>query len=150
MSALASLSLRERVLLIGGGLLVTGLMAWQFAWQPIQAERAALEVEIERYLMLAQVADEIGPAGTTAQDGTSLPLAQRITRSAQGAGVPIARLDPSGARLRVAVEQVGFDALLGWLQTLEQDEAARAVTLEVERLTEPGVVTARLTLEDAR
>lgn len=150
MSVLSNLNPRERVLVLGGGLLLLVLILWRFAWQPIQQERAEIESDLARYLMLAQVADEAG-TGTTAGAGAAaaLPLPQRVTRSADAAGVPLARLDPEGGRLRVVVERVPFDVLIGWIETLEGPEAARIVALEVERLAEPGVVTARVTVEDA-
>ncbi|OWU84702.1 hypothetical protein ATO6_10145 [Oceanicola sp. 22II-s10i] len=148
MSALSALNPRERVMVIGGGLILAALVLWRFAWAPMQEERAALEADLTRYVMLAQVADDVSvTARAGAEPRATIPLTQRVTRSAGEAGVPLSRLDPDGARLRVVVERARFDDLLAWIGTLEGREGAKAVALDVERLTEPGVVTARLTVE---
>ena len=147
MKVLSSLNARERVMLIGGGLILIALLGWQFAWRPIQTEQAELKEDMARYLMLAQVADEVGSVAQSAGSVPSIPLAQRVTRSADAAGVTLARLDPDGARLRVTVERAPFADLIGWVEALQTREGARSVALQIERLTEPGIVTARLTLE---
>ena len=148
MTALGALNPRERVLLIVGALLLTGLLMWRFAWEPLRQERLSLQDDLTRYVMLAQLADQ-ARATANAEDPArpSLPLAQRVTRSAAEAGVPLSRLDPDGARLRVVVERARFADLMAWVKLLEGQEGAQAVALDVERLTEPGVVAARLTME---
>ncbi|WP_407492956.1 type II secretion system protein GspM [Pseudooceanicola sp. MF1-13] len=147
MSALSSLNARERVMMIGGGLFLIALLGWQFAWRLILVEQAELKQDMARYLMLAQVADEVGSVSQTTGSVPSIPLAQRVTRSADAAGVTLARLDPDGTRLRVTVERAPFADLILWVEALQAREGARPVALQIERLTEPGIVTARLTLE---
>lgn len=152
MSWFQALTHRERVLLLGGGLLILTLMLWRFAWQPIQQERLALHEDIARYLALAQVADAVAAQGgaTTSAASATVPLSQRATRSAELAGITLARLDPEGGRLRVTVEQARFADLLEWIMALETNEAATLQNLEISRLPEPGIVSARLTLENAQ
>ncbi|SLN13006.1 Type II secretion system protein M [Roseivivax jejudonensis] len=153
MSALASLSPRERMLLLVGAVLILALVLWRFAWQPIQAERAALNDDIARYLALRRVAElaDVAPGGT-AQGAAepAAPLSQRATRSAESAGVRITRIDPQGARLTLVVQDAAFRDILAWTVALEREEYARVTALEVDRQTAPGTVSARLTLEDAR
>lgn len=152
MSWFQALTHRERVLVLGGGLLLVTLMLWRFGWQPIQQERRALHEDITRYLALAQVADAAAAQGGAKKTAVqpSVPLAQRVTRSAEVAGVALARLDPEGESLRVTVEQVRFAELLEWIVALETIEGATAQYLEISRLPEPGTVSARLTLENTQ
>ncbi|QFT61976.1 type II secretion system protein GspM [Roseivivax sp. THAF30] len=152
MSALANLSPRERMMLLFCAVLIPALVLWRFAWQPIQAERAALNDEIARYLALRRVAEQVDVApGGTAQTA-EMPLAalsQRATRSAEAASVRITRIDPRGASLTLVVQEAAFREILAWIVALEREERARVTALEVDRLTVPGTVSARLTLEDA-
>ncbi|MFC6589488.1 type II secretion system protein GspM [Sulfitobacter pacificus] len=78
------------------------------------------------------------------------PLAPRITQSAEAAGIPLARLDPEGAQLRVTVAKVGYAEASAWIASLEARDGVRVLAIEMSRLTEPGQITLRMTLEDAR
>jgi general secretion pathway protein M len=76
-------------------------------------------------------------------------LAPRITQSAEGAGIPLARLDPEGTRLRITVAKAGYNDLIEWIAALEATQNVRVVSVEMSRATEPGQVSLRLLLEDA-
>ncbi len=150
MSFLAALTLRERLLLLGGGGVVLLLGLWLYVWQPVMAERALQADRIARYLSLINIADNAAlTSAVSPRPVRSTPLAPRITQSAETAGIAVARLDPDGPRLRVTVAKASFTDLVAWIAALEADTGVRALSVEMSRLTEPGQVSLRLTLEDA-
>ena len=152
MSALARLTPRERLLVLGGGAALAVLALWLYAWQPLLAETRVQQDRIARYLALIEIAQGAADAGGTvpASPPADLPpLGPRVTASAEAAGIALARLDPDGARLRLTVAEADYTALTDWIATLEATRNVRAVSVEMDRLTQPGRVSMRLTLEDA-
>ncbi len=145
------LSSRERRMLGSGVFLLVGLLLFRFGWMPIEAERAELQTDIARYLTLESLAQRAKnlPALKAATPARSDPVSQRITRSAEAAGIPLSRLEPEGAGLRISVETTTFASLISWIADMETTRALRMVAVELDRLAEPGTVSARLTVEPA-
>lgn len=150
MSVLDRLNPRERVIVLAGGAILAGLVAVVYVWQPLAADRAQQTERIARYLAVLEITRSAGRGVPLAESTlvNDTPLAPRITRSAEAVGIPLARLDPEGARLRVTVASAAFDELIRWIAALEAAEGVRAVSVEMARLTQPGQVSMRLTLED--
>jgi general secretion pathway protein M len=148
MSALASLSARERVLLLVVLPIVILVAGWRLAWVPISDARAAREAEIAGYRMVAEAASRAGATPLAAPTATT-PLATRVTASAEAAGLALSRLEPEGESLRVAVAEAGFPQLVLWLADLEGEDVLVSA-VEMDRRTAPGAVSARVLLEDAR
>jgi general secretion pathway protein M len=148
MSALASLSARERVLLLVVLPIVILVAGWRLAWVPISDARAAREAEIAGYRMVAEAASRAGATPLAAPTATT-PLATRVTASAEAAGLALSRLEPEGESLRVAVAEAGFAQLVLWLADLEGEDVLVSA-VEMDRRTAPGAVSARVLLEDAR
>lgn len=148
MSALASLSTRERVLLLLVLPLVVLVAGWRLAWVPLSDARAAREAEIAGYRMVAEAASRAG-AAPLAASADAAPLATRVTASAEVAGLSLSRLEPEGERLRVAVAQAGFAQVILWLADLEGEDVLVSA-VEMDRRTAPGAVSVRVLLEDAR
>lgn len=152
MNALSKLNPRERLIVLGGGALLLVLGLWIYVWQPLMAERAVQHDRISRYLAVIEIARNAEtPVAVAAPRGASdVPIGPRVTQSAAAAGIPLARLDPDGSRLRITVAKAGYAELIGWIATLESAEEVRALSVEMSRLTEPGQVSLRLLLEDTR
>lgn len=152
MTGLSRLTTREKRLLALGGavLLIAGL--WLYVWQPLAEARAMQEARIARYLAVLDITDRVSP--TVPKEVSSCtdagPLGPRITQSAETAGIPLARLDPEGARLRITVAETGYAEAMAWIAALEARSCARATSVEMARLTQPGQVSMRMTLEEAR
>ena len=146
-----SLSLRERVMIAGAVPLVVLLIAWQFVWQPLQTRRAALTDEIAAYRLITQaaLARAADPAPAAAPPPV-VPIATRVTQSADSAGLQLRRLAPEAGGLRVTLEHAGFAAMVLWIADLEVAQRVRVAAIEVDRRPEAGVVSARILLEDAR
>ena len=146
-----NLSLRERVMIAGAAPLVVLLIAWQFVWQPLQTHRAALAEEIAAYRLITQAAlvRAADPAPALAPLPV-VPIATRVTQSADSAGLQLRRLAPESDGLRVTLEDAGFAAMVLWIADLEVAQRVRVAAIEVDRRPAPGVVSARILLEDAR
>ncbi|QUJ76780.1 type II secretion system protein M [Sulfitobacter albidus] len=152
MSALASLTPRERALVLGGAAVLLVLGTWVYVWQPIARAQDAQADRIARYLTLIELSRQNGgaaarPAAPVLPD---TPLAQRLTQSGERAGITLARLDPEGPRLRVTVAEAAYADLIDWIATLEAQSGVRAISVEMSRLTAPGMVSLRMTVEDAQ
>ena len=148
MSALASLSTRERALLLVVLPLVLLVAGWRLAWVPLSDARAAREAEIAGYLMVAEAASG-AEATSLAAPADAAPLATRVTASAEAAGLSLSRLEPEGEGLRVAVAEAEFAQMVLWLADLEGEDVLVSA-VEMDRRTAPGAVSARVLLEDAR
>lgn len=152
MKTVYSLTLRERLLVMGGGALLLVLGAWLYVWQPIVQMQTTQTDRIARYLTVLDLSDGMG--GSAPQIAVSptpaTPLAQRITQSGEAAGIALARLDPDGPRLRVTVAEASYASLIGWIASLEAESGVRMLSVEMSRLTGPGTVSLRMSVEDAR
>lgn len=151
MKSFTQFTMRERVLVIAGGALIIIAMVWTYAWQPMLSQRAIQADRIARYLAIVRIVNDAPDATQKGQQisETNAPLAPRITQSAEIANIPLARLDPDGARLRITIANVDFATVMAWIANLEAQNGVRMVSVDLSRLTELGQVSARLTLEDA-
>ena len=151
MKGMLRLNPREKRLLIGGAVFLTAVAVWFYGWQPVVAQRDAQQDRIARYLTLIDIAQGTPDAAPTAtlQCETEAALAPRITQSADSVGIPLARLDPEGPRLRITVSDTRYVDAIAWISRLETQDCVRAASVEMARLTEPGRVSLRMTLEDA-
>jgi general secretion pathway protein M len=145
---LAGLSARERMAVAGAAVLLACLAGWALVWQPLQESRQAAHeriAELDRAIALARAA---GPAfHETRQPQRSEAPAALITRTASEAGLFIRRMEPEGNGFAVSFDQVPFDYMITWLAELETREGIAVTTLDLERQTTPGVVSARIHLE---
>lgn len=151
MKMLDGLTPRERVLLsVGAGVVVAAAM-WMYVWQPLADQRREQQDRIARYaaiLDLAERAPETSTQVTPACAGAGA-LAPRVVESAEKVGIPLARLDPQGAQLRVTVAETAYDTAVAWIAALEAQTCVRATAIEMSRLTAPGQVSMRITLQEA-
>lgn len=146
------LSRRERILLLIALPLVILFAGYRFGWVPLTETRMAARAEIQGYKTLIEAAANQGnqPAQVDTVAVVTAPLATRITDSADLAGVLVRRLEPEGAIVRVSLDDAPYDAVLRWIAAMESDEAIALVAIEMDRRTAPGIVAARLTLENAK
>jgi len=156
MSALSTLSPRERLLILLVLPLALLFIGYRFGWQPLDAARDAREAEIASYRLVAVTAGEVAaqaaarPQGAALEEPDAEPLAARVTASAEAAGLSLIRLEPEGDSLRVAVADAGFAQVALWISDLEAERDVTLGAIEMDRRTAPGTVSARLLLEPAR
>lgn len=138
-----SLSGRERALVIVAGLLLAGLLLILGIVRPLIAyseeSDAALAAATRTYQVVASAVEEARHLGEGAgEPAQALEAGQSarvvISVSARGAGVVISRIQPTEAgALTMWMDNVGSQALFGWLTQLEEDHAIVPDLVSVQR-----------------
>lgn len=151
---------REQVLIALVIPVAIAALAYQFVWQPLQANRAMYVDQISQARLvsgtaaLAAAADApTGAQGQSVQRDTTpapplVPLANRITQAASAATIPVRRIEADGTAQRVTLGDVQYGSLIVWLADLEQTHRIGVKTIQLDRRTSPGTVSARLVLMD--
>lgn len=124
------------------------LALWMMVVSPALRARATSEAQLADLDRLFAVLDRVSPAQGRSAEISLPPLRQRVTETAAAAAIEIRRLDPQGSVLSVTLGDIGFSNLAGWLDTLTVTQRVRIVGAEIARRPEPGVVSARLVLEN--
>lgn len=114
-------------------------------------DRARTEAEQARALMVWMESQQpalqrldLSASGNGAARGT---LLQRVTSAADRHKVTIKRFEPEGeGRIRLWVDEVRYEDLQPWLNTLLQQRFS-IIAINLDALPQPGMVSARLTLE---
>ena len=140
---------REKLLIVVGSMFLIGYVGYFWVWQPLSALRLRSLADIGRYEAITARLAAGGPDLAFGTEQTSpLPSATVITDSATAAGLLIRRLEPEGERTRMELESADFSVLIDWLALLEHDHGLRVATIELDRRPEPGMVSARISLEN--
>lgn len=147
------LSAREQQLLGLGGLAVAAFLLYLLVWAPLAEQQqrlqrrvSGLQEDLQWVAGAVRQLRALPVAGPQAGDGRSLlgvvDSSLRQLKLAEG----VRRVQPEGeGRVRVWLEGIGFDALLGWLEVL-QDSGIQVDSLAVDRRAEPGRVDGRVVL----
>lgn len=151
----SALAERERRVL-GAGTLVLGLvLLYLLVWEPLAGARRERERALADARALATLLESLalemqqnrGTGGPTAGAGQSLLAVVDQSRRASALTKPPSRLQPEGdTTVRIWLEDVPFDALLRWLNDLQNRYGVRVDNADIERESGPGLVNARLTL----
>lgn len=155
-TALADIPPRQRPLLfIGLGLAVL-LLVWLLLLAPLGSSREALQREIagreQELAWMREAAQEVRRYAIAGGDREEVrggsPLAAIDSSARQyGLGRAMQRVEPSGAEVRVWLEDATFDDLLRWLGSLSREHGIEASELVVEPgRADQARVNARLTL----
>ncbi|MFC0228500.1 type II secretion system protein GspM [Serratia aquatilis] len=131
---------RERLLLLGCGVLMIVSLCYYTLWQPWQqrAEQWQRTIAREKGTVewMTQQAPRLRQQTPRPLQDESLSLSATVTRSATAQGIGIARIQPQGERLAVTLEAGDFNRLMLWLTQLEQQYRVRVVALDVA--AQPG------------
>ncbi|MGM0593470.1 MAG: type II secretion system protein GspM [Pseudomonadota bacterium] len=155
-----SLQPRERLTLMTGAAIAALLLLYLLLIEPFMVELERLESSVaaqqEELAWMQAAAKEV--AQLKRQNGGGASVAQRGERSLlslvdssareEGLAEPLKQLSPVGEKVRVRLEGAAFDALLRWLDRLEQDFAVGVDSLTLERLDAPGLVNATVVVKD--
>jgi len=151
------LDVRERILvMIAGGLAVVALIVMA-GIRPIVSlsERGHEMVEDKRALLaeLREVAARLGPQrGSAAQPDApsgsqSMVLVIDQTTRSSGLAPNLKRNQPDGASsIRLRFENAPFDALVTWLNDLQDRHGMSVTSANIDVAAEPGRVNCNLTL----
>jgi general secretion pathway protein M len=86
-------------------------------------------------------------SGTVDKPADGRALMALVTRTAGEAGLSLQRFEPSGEdAIRIWLEQVPFTQVAGWLETLNTSNGVQIDQASMDRQSEPGLVSVRLTL----
>jgi len=156
------LDLRERRMLITGGLLALVLLPYLLFWLPLEDDlrnlQKGLKIERASIVWMRTAADEVlsqrrVPASVknkTATSGRSmLSIVDKSTRTA-GLGDSVKRVEPDGKdAVKVWLEAVDFDLLMKWMVTMDDNYQMTANIVTLERKNNKGLVDARIVLQGA-
>jgi type II secretory pathway component PulM len=98
---------------------------------------------------MKRVAPVIAAAGPMQSGSTNESLLVVVDRSAResGLGPALAGSEPSGAgSLQVRLEKASFDAMIGWLSRISQQNGIRVDGATIDSAGGPGIVNASLVL----
>lgn len=139
---------RERVLILVGGAVLLAYLLLAGVYRPLAAMRAEALSDIATLEALTARASAVAEAPARATPVSPVPNAAAITDSAVAVGLVIRRLEPEGARTSIEFEEADFAVLVEWLALLESRHALKVATIELDRRPSPGVVSARITVEN--
>lgn len=153
-----SLQERERLLLLGGSLLLGLMLLYLLVWEPLQRDVRNLEAAVHaargQVSWMQQASAEAtalkGRAPGTAPSKSRGSLINAVEQSAGQAGLrqAIQRMEPQGSdKIILEFREVAFDHLITWLGSLEQRYAAHVSQFNATRSPSPGRVDARVILE---
>jgi len=113
-------------------------------------DQAQSRLQEERSLLawLRENAGEVQGGAPVNPEARNQPVATLVNSSAQESGLTIRRYEPAGENsVRVWLEGAAFNAVVKWVYQLEGNYGVRATDINIERESEPGKVSARLTLQ---
>ena len=154
--SLNRLNPRERIIVIGGGLVLLVVAVYLLAWQPLLEKQDMLKASIKsqqelHQWMLKSVA-EVKLLTGSGQHKLLNPSAMQsvINRTAKTAlpGALIKRIEKNRQQgVQVWIEQVAFDDMMKWLGSLQQGKGIRVASIVSDRTDQAGRVNARLVLK---
>ena len=151
-SSLSSLSARDRrTLLVGAAIALILLLLAVIL--PLDHSVSRLHDEVTHkqadLVWMRSVAPEIAASGPVRNtSGESLIVIVDQSARESGLGAALAGSQPSGrGNLSVQLEKAPFDALVGWLARLSQQNGVQIESATIDSAGEPGTVNASLVLQ---
>lgn len=150
---------RERIIVLGGAVLVLLTAIYVLALGPFYSSIAARAERVERkeadLAWMRSVAPEVVALGasTPISAGPSneslVVLVDRTAREA-GLGTALTGQTPNGENgIRVRMEGAAFDLIMTWLGTLQLTQAVNVESAQFDRTGTPGQVNASIVLNRA-
>jgi general secretion pathway protein M len=142
---------RERWIVGAGGALAVILALWLGVLRPLHNEtvdlRDAVAAKQRLLLNLGRVeGSKLGGAPSAPQDGAPT-LYVLVSNTAQQHGLTLPRTRPDGTDgINVTFQNASFDALLGWLVSLETEHAVAVESASFSTARQPGLVNGQLFL----
>jgi len=151
-SSLRSLSARDRRMLLIGGVIAAILFVFVVIL-PLDHSVSHLKSQVAQkqadLLWMRNAAPEIAAAGPVrSNSGESLIVVVDQSARESGLGNSLAGSQPSGTgSLSVQLEKAPFDALVGWLARLSQQNGVQIESATIDTAGQPGTVNAALVLK---
>lgn len=153
---LRGLPLRDRWLLIGGGIALL-LVLYLSLWVPMQGELSKLrlsvpqgKVQLAQMRVQAMEIKQLRASGRVPVSGGNLLANLEQSATANGIRGRIVRMEPDGVNgARLSLDGVHFNALISWLTSLQTQGGVRLEKATFEAQPAAGTVNARLVLRGA-
>ena len=148
-----NLESRERLMLLGGGIVGVVIVLWGALWQPLTTgaleltdavdSKRSLLASLQRARAVAvQPGMQVGSAA-----GQSLVLLVDQTHRNFGLEGTLTRNQPDGTDgIRVTFQNASFDALISWLGALQANYGTSVDAATIDGARTPGVVNATVVL----
>jgi general secretion pathway protein M len=152
-ASLRSLSPRDRRTLLVGGVIAAILLLFAVIL-PLDHSVSRLQDQVARkqadLVWMRNAAPEIAAAGPVrSNSGESLIVIVDQSARESGLGNSLAGSQPSGrGSLSVQLEKAPFDALVGWLARLSQQNGVQIESATIDTTGQPGTVNASLVLKN--
>ncbi|HTW37596.1 MAG TPA: type II secretion system protein M [Steroidobacteraceae bacterium] len=151
-ASLRALSARDRRTLLIGGIIAAILFVFVVIL-PLDRSVSNLHAEVAKkqadLVWMRSAAPEIAAAGPVrSPSGESLIVIVDQSARESGLGGSLAGSQPSGrGSLSVQLEKAPFDALVGWLARLSQQNGVQIESATIDSAGQPGTVNASLILK---
>lgn len=153
---LDNLETREFNTLLLGIILASVLLLYQFVWEPVHqqqlrmTERVQEQQELLAWLKQSATVLRASPGQATDnvrdRDKSLLSVVDKTSKLSKLSST-VKRIQPDGeARVRVWLENSGFDQLIGWLQRMENQYAVLVDDINIDKGAATGQVNARVVL----
>lgn len=113
----------QKIVSIGG---VASLIAlfYFLVWSPLNSSLETQKTILKNeQATLSWIQQQANRAAVIRQSGNktsySGSLTQLVNQTTRSAGIPISRMQPQGEELQVWIDQIAFNKLMSWLETLE-------------------------------
>ena len=154
-----ALKTRERMIVLGGAVLVLLTAIYALALGPFYSAVAARAERVERkeadLAWMRSVAPEVQALGASApisagpSNESLVVLVDRTAREA-GLGTALTGQTPNGETgIRVRMEGAAFDLVMTWLGNLQLNQAVSVESAQFDRTGTPGQVNASIVLNRA-
>lgn len=141
------LQLREQKLIIVMGSVIGIFILYNMIWQPLnenlikeqqklKREEALLSWVMENTQRYKQMNAGKNPRGKGS-------LSSVVNRTVLGRDITVTRMQPQGDDLQVWIEEVSFNVLLAWLETLSKKEGLQVKGIDLNKSDRPGTVNVR-------
>jgi len=156
LTRLRNLTPRDQLIYLGGAAAAL-LILYLSLWLPVQRELSRLRTAVpQEKTQLAQMQVQAMEVNQLRASGrqplTGGNLLARLEQSATVSGIRprITRMEPDGSNgARLSLDNVDFNALIGWLGNLQSQGGVRVEKATFEAQATAGTVSARLVLRGA-
>lgn len=143
---------RQRQVLIYGGIVVAVMLLWALVWDPLTNARQALRQQLAEHQSTALWLQQIRPqvvgrsvSNAGLPDNKSLLRLADETLRAAGMAAAIERIEPSNeGQVRIWLRDASFDQLANWLIQMGNQYSVFAELLNASRADDSGLVNVRL------
>lgn len=146
---------RERIMVTAAGAFVLVVAGFLLLVEPLQKNRdqahrrAISALHLEQRVISAQklIGSSDSQAGGEVYPGPLLTLMNAST-TAHRIAAQVKRISPQGDnKVQVNFAETGFNALLGWIAELENQQRLTVTSLTMQPGSEPGTVSATISLQ---